>query len=99
MRHECYMATCRAILEEGRGAAEPALSSYEEAAERWAAFGHAWEHGQALLGAGRCLVELGRSGEASSRLRDARDVFVRLGARPSVEECDGLLERATALSS
>jgi hypothetical protein len=37
--------------------------------------------------------------EAVPRLHEVREIFSRLGARPLVEEVDGHLQRATALTS
>jgi hypothetical protein len=76
-----------------------ALELFDDAAERWAEFGFVLEHGQALLGAGRSLIELGRSGEARTHLEAARDAFAGLGAQPLLAEADGLLARLTALTS
>jgi class 3 adenylate cyclase/tetratricopeptide (TPR) repeat protein len=88
-----------AALAELDGDLEAAVDGYDDAAERWAAFPHVLQHGLSSLGAGRCLLELGRSSEAGERLRAAREVFGGLGAAPLVAEADGLLGRATALSS
>ena len=96
--HEHVMVACRAILAEARGEIEEAEGIYAEAADRWASFPSVPERGFALLGRGRCLLELGRI-EAVASLRDAREIFVDLGARPAAEETDALLARATALSS
>ena len=98
-RRGSCMASVRAILSEAKGQLEAATAQYQDAAERWAAFGHVLERGQALLGVGRCLLALGATSEATSRLREARDHFVQLRAQPLIEETDSLLERATALSS
>jgi hypothetical protein len=57
------------------------------------------EHGHALAGAGRCLLELGEPSDATSRLREARERYASLGAGPLVSEMDALLERATAKTS
>ncbi len=87
-----------AALAELDGDLETAIERYDEAAELWAAFPHVLQHGLSLLGAGRCLLELGRPGEARERARAARQVFGTLGAIPLVGESDGLLGTATALS-
>jgi hypothetical protein len=52
-----------------------------------------YEEAQALLGRGRCLLALGRAPEAAQPLREAREIFARLGARPALEETDALLEQ------
>ena len=86
-------------MAEADGRLEQALGLYAEAAEGWAGFGHVPERGQALLGVGRCLLSLGRPTEAAAKLREAREVFQGLGARPLVAEVDAHLELATALTS
>ena len=57
------------------------------------------EQAQALLGIGRCLLELGEPVAGASRLGEARSIFARLGAQRLVDETDDLLAEATALSS
>jgi tetratricopeptide (TPR) repeat protein len=89
----------QAVLDEARGEIERAAGLYREAAERWAEYGHIPERGLALLGLGRCLTATGGSAEAVAALRDAREIFVGLGARPLLEETDAWLAKATALSS
>ena len=91
--------SARAALEEARAAFEGALALYREAVEAWTDHGHYVELAQALLGEGRCLVQLGRMQEATQRLRGARDLFASFGAEPLLAETDEWLARATALSS
>jgi class 3 adenylate cyclase/tetratricopeptide (TPR) repeat protein len=98
-RHRCCLLTAEANLTEAEGGLEQALELHVTAAERWAEFGNIPERGQALLGAGRCLLSLGRPTEAAAKLRKAREVFQGLAARPLVDEVDTLLGRATALPS
>ena len=88
-----------AILAEGRGETEKAAGLYADAAERWERFGVVPERAFALLGQGRCLLALGRTGEASEPLRQAREIFAGLGAKPALAETEALLERTTALAS
>jgi len=57
------------------------------------------ELGHALAGAGRSLLALGRTAEAATRFREARERYATVGAAPLVAEIDALLERATAKSS
>jgi hypothetical protein len=83
--------TGRAILSEVQGDLEEAAESYRSAAEAWHEFGNVPEHGQALLGRGRCLIALKRGGEAREPLKEAWAVFEGLGARPLVKEIDRLL--------
>jgi tetratricopeptide (TPR) repeat protein len=91
--------TVRALLTEARGEMREAARLYAEAEERWERFGVIPEHAQAILGRGRCFVALGRIAEAGPQLREAREVFRRLGAQPSVAEADALLARSAAVSS
>jgi hypothetical protein len=88
--------TCRALLAEAREDYEAALAGFAAAAADWNDFGFAHEQAQALLGQGRCLVALGRAPEAARPLTGAREIFVRLGARPAVAETDEWLMRAAS---
>jgi tetratricopeptide (TPR) repeat protein len=88
-RHSVLTAT--AILAEACGDAAGAAELYADAAERWTQFGHAHERGLALLGRGRCLMQLGRMDEATASLREAEAGFQRLGAAPLVGETAALL--------
>jgi tetratricopeptide (TPR) repeat protein len=92
-RHRHSVLTGRAVLTEARGKQEEASALYAEAAERWADYGFALERGQAALGAGRCLVALGRRPEAATRLDEARRTFETLRAGPLLEDTDRLLAR------
>jgi tetratricopeptide (TPR) repeat protein len=92
-------AAGRAIVAEARRAPAEAADLYAQAAEGWEGFGVVTERAFALLGQGRCLVELGRVGEATEPLRTARDLFAAIGATPSVAETDALLQRTAALAS
>jgi hypothetical protein len=93
----CVVAA-RAALAEMRDDVGVAARGYDDAARRWAAFPHVLQQGLALLGAGRCLVELDQPDDAVDRLRTARDLFAGLGSVPLVREADMLLRRSTALS-
>jgi predicted ATPase len=95
-RHSLQSA--RAVLAEAQGDLERALRLYDEAAERWAEFGFALEHGQALLGVGRCLLELDDGEKAARCVQAAREIFEALGCRPLLLEANALLER-TAVGS
>jgi tetratricopeptide (TPR) repeat protein len=94
-RHQLSLLTARAVLEEAAGELDAALRTYAEGVEGWAAFGFALERGRTTLGAGRCLVGLGRS-EAIERLSEARSVFTTLGAAALVAETDAWVARAPA---
>jgi class 3 adenylate cyclase/tetratricopeptide (TPR) repeat protein len=93
------VVTARALLSEAGGNLEEALGLYRGTAKRWAEFGFVLEEAQAQLGAGRCLLALGRQEESSARLHEARQIFARLEARPLIDEVDIYLQKATALSS
>jgi len=90
-RHQYSALASRAVLIEARGKPAEASVLYAEVAERWASYGFVWEHGQAELGAGRCLVAVGQHREAAEHLREARTTFDGLQAHPMVAEADRLL--------
>jgi class 3 adenylate cyclase/tetratricopeptide (TPR) repeat protein len=92
-RHKLSVLTAEAVLQEAAGKVETALETYVRAAEGWREFGHVLESGRTALGAGRCLVQLGRP-EAVERLNEAHSAFVGLGAAPLVAEADEWLARA-----
>ena len=94
----CVLSAC-AALAELEGDPRAALDLHVQVAGEWAAFPHVFEHGHALLGAGRCLLALGREPEARERLLQARELFASLEAAPALAEADELLARATAKSS
>jgi tetratricopeptide (TPR) repeat protein len=96
---ENSLVAAGAVMAEARSELEEATRLYADAAERWKGFGHVPEQALALLGEGRCLFALGRSSEAVAPLREAREIFARLGAKPLLAETDTLLEQSTALSS
>jgi tetratricopeptide (TPR) repeat protein len=98
-RHRHAVHTAQAVLAEAQGQLEPALALYEEAAERWAEYGFVLEQGQALLGAGRCLLALQHPDRAARSLQKAQEIFESLGARPLVAEAEPLLEQAGAFAS
>jgi predicted ATPase/class 3 adenylate cyclase len=98
-RHRHAMHVARAVLAEAQGQLEPALVLYEEVAERWAEYGFVLEQGQALLGAGRCLLALQHPDRAARSLQKAQEIFESLGARPLVAEAEPLLEQAAAFAS
>lgn len=89
------VVTVNAIVAEAKGESERALGLYNDAAGRWNEYGLVLEEGQALLGAGRCLLALGRQPEASSKLRDAGKIFTALRTLLLLRETEGYLEQAT----
>jgi class 3 adenylate cyclase/tetratricopeptide (TPR) repeat protein len=98
-RDEHSVLTARAAVAEAERKLEEAERLYREVATRWKEFGHALEHGLALLGAGRCLRELKKVRDAEAALKEARNIFVGLGTLPLVEETDALIGGATSLTS
>ena len=93
------LITAAAALAEARGDHQPAADGYADAAERWEQFGVIPEHAYALLGHGRCLINLGQPQEAAPILHQAHALFDHLGAAPALAETDTLLQQAVALSS
>ena len=90
-RYRNCLATARAVLAETRGDLPEAARRYDDASGRWRSFGVVLEHGQALLGLGRCATRLGRP-PAREPLLQARETFARLGARGLVAETDHWLD-------
>jgi class 3 adenylate cyclase/tetratricopeptide (TPR) repeat protein len=88
-----------AMVAEVDGDLEAALDGYGEADRWFEENGYAYEHAQAALALGRCLVRLGRAGQASEVLVEARRGFGALAAEPLVRRADELLAEATALTS
>ncbi len=86
--------TGRALLAEAEGNLEQAVTLHREAAACWKGYGTVHEQAYALLGAGRCLVALGRPGEAASALEETKAIFSRLRAAPLQAEVEGLLAAA-----
>jgi tetratricopeptide (TPR) repeat protein len=93
-RHQHSVLAGHAVLTEARDRPEEASALYAEAAERWMTYGFALERGQAALGAGRCLVALGRHDEATAHLVEARSTFDTLGAKPLLAGADRVLAQA-----
>jgi hypothetical protein len=89
----------QAIVAEAKGELDEAFKLYTDTARRWNEYGYVLEEGQALLGTGWCLVTLGRTQDSSPAPHDAREVFVKLGARPLLDETDTYIHQATVLSS
>jgi tetratricopeptide (TPR) repeat protein len=89
-RYRLTATTATATLAEAGGDPEHAAELFAAAASGWAAYGHVHEHALALLGQGRCLLQLGRP-EGEHVVRVARQHLTTLGARPSVSEANTLL--------
>jgi class 3 adenylate cyclase/tetratricopeptide (TPR) repeat protein len=95
-RSECIVVAGQGVLAEAEGRLDDALARFRDAAERWAAYGNVIERGHAVMAVGRCLVSLGRVGEAVDPLREARDVFAAPGATALVADVDDLLAQTAA---
>ncbi len=95
--NDVSFAMVEAELAEAHGELESAADLYDSAEEGWRTFSVP-ERAQALLGRGRCLLELGDP-EGESVLRESREVFASLKANRFLPEVDGLLERALRLTS
>ncbi len=96
---EAALITAQALLAEHERAPSEAEAAFAEAAQKWERLEMPWECAHALLGQGRCLLALGRSGDASDRLRLARVLFEHTAATPALVEADSLLDQASALAS
>jgi tetratricopeptide (TPR) repeat protein len=98
-RTQLCLATSGAVLAEAEGRTEEAAADYAKSADGWIDYGHRPETAFAELGAGRCLLELGRREDAVEALRRAREIFVELGAVGPLADVDDLLAVATAKTS
>jgi tetratricopeptide (TPR) repeat protein len=96
---EHALVAAKAVLAEAAGDLGSAVEGYADAASRWEAFTIVPEQAFALLGQGRCLLDLSRPAAAAPVLRHARELFERMRATPMLAEAETFLERATALSS
>ena len=93
------MAAVRAALDEAHGETDRAATRYADAANHWQSFGDLPEQGFALLGQGRCLLQLNRPAQAKEPLLAAHDIFTRCEMVPALTETDTLLAQATSLTS
>jgi hypothetical protein len=93
---EHAVVAANAALVEARGDLQAAADAFAHAAGRWERFGVVPEQAFALLGQGRCLMGLSRRTDAAPVLREARQIFDRLGAAPTLTEIDVLLQEETA---
>jgi len=89
-RHRHGVVTARAVQAEAEGRYEDALVRYRDAAMRWDVMGFSLEQGLTRLGQARCLIALGRAGEAGRPLLEARLRFERLGASEPLAEVGAL---------
>jgi class 3 adenylate cyclase len=88
--------TWSAIAAEANGLGDEALGLYLDAECGWAEFGDPYERAHALLGAGRCLVALGRPFEAMAPLTKALAIFRGLGASAALAEAGAVRGEAIA---
>jgi len=93
-RNRHGLLAARAALAEADGALEEAARRYDEAAARWGDFGQRLERARALVGAGRCLVAVGRP-EDRDRLQSAGRLLATLNAGPLLAEANAALRRST----
>jgi tetratricopeptide (TPR) repeat protein len=89
---EHAVCAARACLAEHAGKLDEAASLYRESAQRWQNFGNVPERAYALLGQGRCLRGLGRTG-AEEPLLEARELFASMGYAPALGEVEDLLRQ------
>jgi class 3 adenylate cyclase/tetratricopeptide (TPR) repeat protein len=97
-RNQHGLLSARAAITEADGDLDEAVRRYDEAAACWARYAHQLERAQALLGAGRSLLALGRP-EGRRRFTDARTVLAALNAKPLLAETDAALGDATTPAS
>jgi uncharacterized protein HemY len=97
-RAQYAVLTAHAVLAEAKGDCKEASKLYAEAVERWGRFGIVFEHGQTLLGLGRCLTRMAQP-QAHERLMEASAIFTGLRARPLMVETDSWLRQRPAQSS
>jgi tetratricopeptide (TPR) repeat protein len=93
------LVAARAVLAEGHGDTAAAANLYLDAADRWGGLATPIEEAYALLGAGRCLLALGRTAEAAVALERAHSLWGSLKAAPLLAETDAMLERTVSLSA
>jgi len=91
-----FVVGVEAIVAEARGENEMAESLYEEACQGFEEYHSVVEHAYALVGLGRTLFACDRGTDAVRPLEAAREIFEQLGARPLVDETEGLLAKSLA---
>jgi hypothetical protein len=88
------VVAARAVAAEASETFDDALTLYEDAEARWADYGFVLGRADALYGAGRSLLGVGRDPQA--QLRAARELYAQLGAQPSIQRVDEELAKATS---
>ncbi|MGH2630373.1 MAG: AAA family ATPase [Actinomycetota bacterium] len=87
--------TGRATFEETWGDPQVALTMHEAVGAAWEAYGFPLEVALCHVGAARCLVKLGRSGDPRGRLTQARPIFEALGATPFLDDLEAVARAAS----
>lgn len=93
LRARLCLASVHAIFAEAHGDAAGAASLYVDARRGWRAFGNPAEEAQASIGAARCLIAVGRRGDALEPLERALELGRTLGAVGVVAEAERILAR------
>jgi tetratricopeptide (TPR) repeat protein len=83
-----HATAAEAVVAEAEGRLDDAAAEYEEAARLWRDGGYVVEEAHARFGLARCQIGLGRTAAAEAPLREARDVYVSLGARTFLSQLD-----------
>ena len=98
-RAQAAVVSARAALAEARHELDVAADLYADAVRRWREFGHRVELGHALLGLGRCLVSLGKGGDANEALDDSHAIFTAMKANALVTSVDRARRQGDATMS
>ena len=88
--------TGRAAFVETSDDPSVALDMHADISLAWGAYGFPLEASLSRVGAARCLVKLGRIGEARERLAAARPTLEALGAMPYLEDLEAVQRNAAA---
>ena len=89
-------SAAEAMIAEAEGDVTAARAGYARAAGSFEERGDVYELAYALAGLGRCLVALGETEKGITRLRESREIWVRLRATPRIAEIDAIVETAGA---
>jgi class 3 adenylate cyclase/tetratricopeptide (TPR) repeat protein len=95
---EHALCAARAQLAEHAGLQKEAATLYARAAQGWRSFGNVPECAYALLGQGRCLTSLSNP-DAEQPLRQAAELFTKMGFTPALAETKTLLTRPHAAAT
>jgi class 3 adenylate cyclase/tetratricopeptide (TPR) repeat protein len=89
------LQAARAAVEESDGDFDAAHAGFRKTASAFERLGMDPARSDSLIGLGRCLLGMGDREGGGAALGLAREISVRLGARPRIAEIDELLSRAT----